>query len=39
MSRTLAHVDAWITAASDRLQQAVTDHLAAVAERDAGCLR
>jgi hypothetical protein len=26
------HDDAWITAASDRLHQAVTDHLAAVAE-------
>jgi hypothetical protein len=32
-------VDAWITAASDRLHQAVADHLAAVAERGAGCLR
>jgi hypothetical protein len=31
------HVDAWITTASDRLHQAVADHLAAVAERDAGC--
>jgi hypothetical protein len=34
------HVDAWITTASDRLHQAVADHLAAIAERDAGwCLR
>ena len=28
-----------ITAASDRLHEAVADYLAAVAERDAGCLR
>ena len=33
------HVDPWITAASDRLHEAVADYLAAVAERDAGCLR
>lgn len=33
------HVDAWITAASDRLHEAVADYLAAVAERDAECLR
>jgi hypothetical protein len=31
------HVDAWITAASDRLHQAVATHLAAVVEHDAGC--
>lgn len=33
------HVDAWITAASDRLHQAVADHLAAVAKCDATSLR
>ena len=34
-----AHVDAWITAASDRLHQALADQLAAVAECDATYLR
>ena len=33
------HVDAWITAASDRLHQAVADHLAALAECDATYMR
>jgi hypothetical protein len=33
------HIEAWIAAASDRLQHAVADHLAAVAECDETCLR
>jgi hypothetical protein len=33
------HVDAWITAASDRLREAVAAHLAAVAECDTTYLR
>jgi hypothetical protein len=33
------HVDAWITAASDRLHEAVADHLALLADCDATYLR
>lgn len=29
------HIDAWITAAGDRLHQAVAEHIAALAEHDA----
>ena len=33
------HVDAWITAASDRLHEAVADHLAVLADCDATYLQ
>ena len=31
-----SHVDAWVAAASDRLDEAVVEHLAAITEQDGG---